>query len=318
MINISKEKIKEIFNMKDAIESNKEAFILHSKNEGIIPLRTNIDIPKFKGQSLFMPGYIESLDISGIKIVSVFPENIKLGKNSINSTMILLSGKTGEVLSTLDGTYLTQIRTGAVAGAATEILSNKDSKIGALFGTGGQGECQFEAMLTARNLEEIRVFDIDEERCNSFCLEMAKKFSIKVKSCKTPKETVENADIITTATTSKKPVFDFKDIKKGAHINAIGSYTPEMQEIDENLIKNADKIYFDSKSAVLSESGDIIIPLKKHIISEHDFKGDIGEVLINKIEGRKNKEEITLFKSVGISILDIVMAKKIYEKTLKK
>lgn len=317
MINISKEMIQKVFSMRDAIESDKEAFKLDSEGEGFIPLRTNIDIPKFHGQSLFMPGYVEKLDVSGIKIVSVFPENIEKGLSSLNSTMILLSGKTGEIICMTDGTYLTQLRTGAVAGVATEVLSNPDSKVGALFGTGGQGEGQFESMITVRNLEEIRVFDIDYDRCKDFCIKMADKFSIRVIPAKSSEEAVKDADIITTATTSKKPVFNFKDIKKGAHINGIGSYTPEMQETDENLIKNADKIFFDSKSAVMSESGDIIIPLKKGLISENDFSGDIGDVLTGKIKGRTSKDEITFFKSVGISILDIVITKKIYDKVLK-
>ena len=105
------EDIKKVFTRKDAIEADKEAFRLYSNNKAEVPLRTNIDIPKYKGSSLFMPAYVEELDTAGIKIVSVFPQNVKLGKLAVPAQMILLDGKTGEVSAIMDGTYLTQLRT---------------------------------------------------------------------------------------------------------------------------------------------------------------------------------------------------------------
>ncbi|MDF2880824.1 MAG: ornithine cyclodeaminase family protein [Clostridiaceae bacterium] len=320
MLLLSKDNMINVFNMKNAIDSDKTAFKLFSQHKSVVPLRTNIDIPKFSGQSLYMPAYVEDIDSIGVKIVSVFPKNIDMGIPSVPAKMILLDGKTGEVCCIMDGTYLTQLRTGAGSGAATDVLAVKNAEKGALIGTGGQAESQLEAMLTVRNLKSVKVFDINLERAQEFCTRMSKKlaeFGTEISAAKTTQEAIENADIITTVTTSRRPVIDGKYVKKGAHINAVGSYTPVMQEIDEYTIKNADKVFVDSKDAVLSESGDLIIPINKGIIDNNRVDGEIGEVLSGKIEGRKNDNEITIYKTVGIAVMDVVTAYDIYNCALK-
>lgn len=320
MLLLSKDQMINVFNMKNAIDSDKTAFKLFSLHKSVVPLRTNIDIPKFSGQSLYMPAYVEDLDSIGVKIVSVFPKNIDMGIPSVPAKMILLDGKTGEVCCIMDGTYLTQLRTGAGSGAATDVLAVKNAEKGALIGTGGQAESQLEAMLTVRNLKSVKVFDINLERAKEFCIRMSKKlaeFGTEISAAKTTQEAIENADIITTVTTSRRPVIDGKYVKKGAHINAVGSYTPVMQEIDEYTIKSADKVFVDSRDAVLSESGDLIIPISKGIIDKNRVDGEIGEVISGKIEGRKNDNEITIYKTVGIAVMDVVTAYDIYNCALK-
>lgn len=320
MILLSKEDIDRIFNMNDAIEADKLAFKLFSQGKTDVPLRVKINNEKQNGVNLFMPGYIEDLDSAGIKIVSVFPENAKKDIPVVPATMILLDGETGQVNCILDGTYLTQLRTGAAAGAAIDVLARKDSKIGALFGTGGQAEKQLEAMLCARKLEKINVFDIDKNRAFEFANKMNDKFKtykVEIVAAQSSDEAIEDADIITVITTSKKPVFNGKLVKKGAHINGVGSYTPDMQEIDEFTIKNADKIFVDSKDAVLAEAGDFIVPIKKGIITSDKITGELGSVISSDIKGRENDEEITVFKTVGIAVQDIVTANKIYKKAVE-
>lgn len=321
MLLLTKNDIQKVFSMKEAIEADKEALKIYNEGKAKVPLRVNIDIPKYNGQSLFMPGYAENLDATGVKIVSVFPNNIEKGKPSVPAKMLLLDGETGEVTCIMDGTYLTQLRTGAVAGAATDILANKDAKSMALFGTGGQAPSQLEAILAVRNIKTAKVFDINISRAEEFANEMQEKlkqYGCNIIAAKSMEDALEDADVITTVTTSRKPVFDGKLIKKGAHINGIGSYTPEMQEIDEYIIKSCNKIYVDTKHGVLSESGDLIIPINKGIITENDVFGELGDVILGKVSGRENKEEITIFKSVGSAILDVVTAYKIYEKAKKE
>jgi ornithine cyclodeaminase len=321
MLIISKNDIKKLITMKDAIQSNKEALRMHAQDKCIVPLRTNIDIPKNHGQSLFMPAYIEEINAAGIKIASVFPKNIEINKPSVLSQMILLDGKTGEVCALIDGTYLTQLRTGALQGLATELLSKQDAKTAILFGTGGQAEKQLEAMLTVRNLETIHVFDIDFIRAEKFAEKMQtafSQFSTQIQAVRDTNEIIKQADIITTITTSKKPIFDGGLIKNGAHVNGIGSYTPEMQELPASLILNADKILCDTKEGVLAEAGDIIIPMQTGDISLEDIHGDLGEVILGKIKGRETEDEITVFKAVGSALLDVVLAQKIYQKAVEQ
>ncbi|UTH00554.1 ornithine cyclodeaminase family protein [Macrococcoides canis] len=315
MINLTKEDVKACFTMRDAIEADKEALANYSKGQAIVPLRTNIDVATRHGQALFMPGYVEGAeDALGIKIVSVYPDNIEKGLPSVPATMIVMDPETGMVNGIIDGTYLTQLRTGAVQGAATELLARKDAKIGALIGTGGQAESQLEAMLTVRDLEKVRIFDIDYERAQQFAYEMEEKFHVKMIAVETSEACVTDADIITSVTTSKRATFDAQFVKRGAHINGVGAYTKEMCEIPREIIKAADVVIFDTTDGVMKEAGDFITPVEDGYIDETKYSGELGELINGDIKGRQSDEDITIFKTVGSAVLDVVTASKIIKR----
>jgi len=320
MLILSKQDIKNIFSMRDAVASVKQSFSIYSKGGSFVPLRVNIGVPKYSGQSLFMPAYVPELDSIGVKIVSIFPENAKRGMPSVQAQVLLLDGETGAVCCILDGTYVTQLRTGAAAGAATDLLSKKDSKVGALIGSGGQALCQLEAMLAVRDLDIVKVYSPNFDHAKAFAESAQKelqKFNTRITAVKNSDEAVFDADVITTVTTAKQPTFNGKMVKKGAHINGVGSYTREMIEMDEYIIRNADRIYVDSKEAVLAEAGEIIIPLEKGIITEDIIYGELGDVINGIKKGRENDSEITLFKTVGIAVQDVVTASSIYKKAIE-
>lgn len=318
MIILTKEDMQKVFSMKEAIEADKEALRLFSEGQSTVPLRTNIDIPAYEGQSLYMPAYVGGKNQAlGVKIVSVYPNNIHKKLPSVPATMVVLNSETGMVEAVMDGTYLTQLRTGAVQGAATDILARKDAEIAALFGTGGQAVTQLEAMLTVRPLKEVRIFDLDQDRCQKFVEEMSEKFSAfgtKMTAVKSAEEAVSGADIITSVTTSKQATFEGEFVKEGAHINGVGAYTPEMHEIPADIIVKANKVIFDTTEGVLAEAGDIITPLEKGIVERSHYQGDLGEVMLGKIKGRESDTEITVFKTVGTAVLDVVTAEKILQK----
>lgn len=309
--------ISSMITMSDIIEADKEALSIYSSHKSNIPLRSNLDIPEYKGQCLFMNGYAAPAKALGVKIVSVYPENINKNLTSVPATMILVDAETGVVNSLIDGTYLTRLRTGAISGLATDILSRKDSKILALFGTGGQAVTQLEAVLTVRKIEEVRVFDIFQDRAKEFAKKMSekfsKKFNVRIIAAESSDKAIENADIITTVTTSKKPVFDANKVKKNVHINGVGSYTPDMQEIPEDILVKANKIYVDTRDGAINESGDLITPIKKGLIKKEKINGELGEVINGQIKGRENDDEMTFFKTTGSAVLDLVAAQKIYE-----
>ena len=309
--------ISSMITMSDIIEADKEALSIYSSHKSNIPLRSNLDIPEYKGQCLFMNGYAAPAKALGVKIVSVYPENINKNLTSVPATMVLVDAETGVVNSLIDGTYLTRLRTGAISGLATDILSRKNSKILALFGTGGQAVTQLEAVLTVRKIEEVRVFDIFQDRAKEFAKKMSekfsKKFNVKIIAAESSDKAIENADIITTVTTSKKPVFDANKVKKNVHINGVGSYTPDMQEIPEDILVKANKIYVDTRDGAINESGDLITPIKKGLIKKEKINGELGEVINGQIKGRENDDEMTFFKTTGSAVLDLVAAQKIYE-----
>lgn len=314
--------MKQVFTMKDAIQADKDALEIYSKGNSDVPLRVNLDIKEHEGQSLYMPGYAGEANALGVKIVSVYPKNIEKGLNSVPATMVLVNNETGEVSSIMDGTYLTRIRTGAVAGAATDILAREDSHVFALFGTGGQAESQLEAVLCVRPIKEVRVFDISLERASAFAKKMQAQFGelyhVNIIAAKTPEEAILDADIITSVTTSRKPTFPAKLVKAGVHINGVGAYTPEMQELDEDLIVHTKKVYVDTRDGALNESGNFLIPIKKGIYSKERVAGELGEIIAGTIKGRENSEERTVFVTTGSGVLDIVTAQRIYEHAIKK
>jgi len=319
MLLLSREDIKKVFTIKDAIEADKKAFQLVVEGKCDAPLRTNIQAPKHDGCFLFMPAYVEEMDTASLKIINIFPHNIDNGIPSSPAQVLLIDGNTGIVTAVLDGTYVTQLRTGAASGAAFDVLARKDARIGALIGTGGQAATQLEAMMAARNLEEVRVYDMNYERTQDFAARMQeelKDYGTKIVAVRSSDEAVEGADLLITVTPSSKPVFDGTKVKAGATVSCVGAYQHHMQEMDPRILTRASKIYFDSEEAVLSESGDILIPLEEGVITKDDFTGDLGDVIRGKITGRENDEEIIVFETVGVATQDLVAAKEIYEKAV--
>ncbi len=316
MLYIDEADIRKIFTMRDAIESDREAFILQSQGFADAPVRTNFNV-EGRGITSLMPGYVSKFPRVGIKIVSTYPQNAAKGLPAVPATVLLCDADTGELCAVLDGTELTRMRTGAVSGLATELLSNENAETGALFGTGGQAFTQLEAMLTVRSLKEVRVFDKERSRLDAFMersAPLAEKFGVAVKAAASSDEAIDNADVITTVTTSALPTFDGRKVKKGAHINAVGVFTPDKRELDEYIVTHADRIFIDNREAVMSEAGDFLIPISEGRFSEERINGELGDLLLGRCCGRKDPAEITLMKTVGFATLDIVIAHKVYEK----
>lgn len=317
MLLLNEKDIRTVIDMNDAIDSNIEAYKIFSSGNAVVPLRQVLAADQGRGNFAFMPAYSSDLGAAGIKIVNIFPGNRERGEATTIGQVLLMDDKNGEVIALMDGSFITKFRTGAASGAAFRLFARKDAKIGCLIGTGGQAECQLEAMLAACNLSEVKIVARDLAKTEKFVAKMSERFKdsgVKLVSYSDANEAVDGADIIVVVTVATKPVFDAKRVKKGAVVSGVGSYTAEMNEIDPELFKMADKIYFDSKDACIAESADIQIPLREGIVTEADLTGDIGEYALGKIAGRESDDEIIIFKNVGLGILDLVIAKLIYDK----
>lgn len=317
MLLLNEQDIRKVFDMNDAIDSNIEAYKIFSSGNAVVPLRQVIAADEGRGNFAFMPAYSSKLGASGIKIVNIFPGNRERGEATTIGQVLLMDDKNGEVLALMDGSFITKFRTGAASGAAFKLFARNDAKIGCLIGTGGQADCQLEAMLAACNLDEVRIVARDSAKTEKFAEEMSERFKdsgAKLIAYDDANEAVDGADVIVVVTVSTEPVFDANRVKKGAVVSGVGSYTAEMNEIDPKLFKLADKIYFDSKDACIAESADIQIPLREGLVSLEGLTGDIGEYALGEISGREADDEIIIFKNVGLGILDLVIAKLIYEK----
>lgn len=303
--------------MAEAIEVVREAFILASENRVEVPPRIHLDVPKSKGTSLVMPSYLPDREKLGVKIINLYEENPLKGLPFSHALMLIFEASTGQPLGVLEAGTLTALRTGASCGLATGLLSRPESQKLALFGAGFQARFQLEAVAAVRRLEEVMVFDQDKSRAEKFAQEMSVRTGIKIRVADSADEAVSQADIISTATTSKSPVFPDSQLKPGVHINAIGSYKPNEREIPSETVSRA-RVFVDKKDMALEEAGDLIIPMKEGLFSPDKIVAEIGEVASGKKPGRLTAEEITFFKTVGIAAQDIVLGSRILEKAARE
>jgi alanine dehydrogenase len=311
---LSSEEVRQALPMSIAIEAMKTAFAQLSAGEATVPLRSQISVQDQGGTALFMPAWLHQSNEMALKIVSVFPKNISQGLPTIHAIVIALDAATGRPLAMLEGASLTAIRTGAASGAATDLLANPDASTVGLFGSGVQARTQLEAVCTVRDIEQVWVYSLDEDGAKAFAEEMSGFGPIpsQLKIVDDPQRAMRDADIICTATTSPTPVFDGSDLKPGAHINAVGSFTPDMQEIDCDTILKA-TVVVDSREAALAEAGDLIIPIKEGLIGTDWIHAELGQIINGEMPGRTDPEQVTLFKSVGVAVQDAVAAYRALE-----
>jgi ornithine cyclodeaminase/alanine dehydrogenase-like protein (mu-crystallin family) len=308
---LSEDDVKKCIDMSSAIDAMADAFSQLSSGNAVSPQRLSIDLDKHNGGSLFMPVYMPSKNLVGLKTVHIHKKNAAKGMPVIHAVYSLFNAETGQTIAVMDGEYLTAVRTGAASGLATKLLSLESAKVLAVFGAGVQSRTQAEAVCVARNIDEIFVFDIDQEKSQKFAAEMSGKLSINV-SPQTDLGLLKSADVICTATTTDNPLFDDTLLKPGVHINGVGSYTPQMCEIPPQTIKRS-ILVVDSAGACLVEAGDIIQPLESGMITKDHIHAEIGEIVLGTKSGRSSNDEITVFKSVGNAVQDVAAAAVIME-----
>lgn len=296
--------------MREAIEVMRSAYGQLSANQADMPLRTRLETDQ--GLMLLMPAFLRQSREVAFKMVSIWGDNPNRGLPAIVALAVVLDPDTGQPLALINGEALTAIRTGAGGGLAAELLARKDAGVVAVFGSGVQARAQLEAACVVRPVKQVRIYGIMPDSVATFAAEVRRwPQSPQVVVAKTPQEAVTGADIVITATTSTKPVFDGHDLSPGAHITAIGAYSPQMQEIDEVAVRRANKIVVDSLAACLAEAGDLLIPIEKHIINRVDIYGEIGQIVNGEKPGRESPEEITMFESVGVAVQDVAAASHI-------
>jgi ornithine cyclodeaminase len=317
---IGEKEIEQALSMVEAIGVVKDAYAQLSLKQAQAPVRTSLNLKEQGEVALIMPAYLGRTQALGTKMVTVLPQNPRSSLPAVQGLVVLFDALSGAPSAILEGTHLTRFRTGAATGAATQVLSRPDSKNLTLFGAGGQSFFQVRGVLTARRIERVKIFDPVSERVDSLIgLLRESPFSRNVELIKaaSPVQALEGADIVVTATTSSRPVFEGKLLKEGTHINAIGAYRPEMQEVDEETLRRS-KIFVDSVEACLKEAGDLVIPLKAGRLQKTDKLAELGEVVAGKKPGRGSAREITYFKSVGNAVQDVSVGQAILYRAREK
>ena len=293
--------------MSGAIEAMRTAFAQLSSGEAVVPDR--IAVSTEEGISLFMPGYLPREGHLAAKVVSVYAGNPSVGLPVIQGVVLVLDSHTGLPVALMNGAYLTALRTGAAGGLATELLAVEDASVLAVFGAGPQARTQIEAVRAVRPIREIRLVSRPTEGARILADELE---GVDVQVFEDPEKAVLGAQVIATATDSRKPVFPGGAIGEGVHVNAIGAFTPEMAEVDGDLISRA-KVVVDLRATVMAEAGDLVQAIESGAFSLESIHAELGEVVNGERTGRESPREITLFKSVGNAAQDVAVAGRILD-----
>jgi alanine dehydrogenase len=311
--------IENLLDMKEAIDLMEQAFVELGNGAVDMPQRLTITDADRAGWTAVMPANLKDTGALGVKTVTVFRNNpAKHGTPSTLATLLLLDRETGQPLSVMDGGYITAMRTGAVSGLATRYLAREDATIAGVIGTGEQARTQLLAMCTERPIEQAVCFSTSSyERQHAFAREMGERIGIPIETVNTARDVVEVAEVLALATTSREPVIKGEWFKPGMHINGIGAHMQQTRELDTEAILRS-KVVCDLLSACMAEAGDLLIPMSEGAFDQGMVHGDLGEIVTRRKTARQNSQEITLFKSVGLSVQDIATAHYVYRKAVEQ
>ncbi len=296
--------VRAILTMPLAMELVEESFRRLADGTAVSHPRQRLRLAE-KGLMHYMAGSDSAGGYLGLKIYTVSPSGARF-------LVPLFSGHSGELLALIEANYLGQMRTGAASGVATRVLARADARVAAMIGTGLQARTQLEAVALARKLELVRAYGRDAERREIFSRDMTARIGVPVTPVATAEEAVKGADIVITCTTATTPVVEGRWLERGAHINAAGVNFANKREIDSETVRRADVIAADSVEQSKIEAGDLILAFGGDMERWKSVR-ELSDIISGKVAGRTNAEQITLFKSNGIAIEDIVVGGRVYE-----
>jgi len=310
MLYLNNKDIEEIVDKIDLIEILEKGFQMYGEKNYQMPERMHLN--RDDDTILYMPCITK--DIIGTKIISLFPKNKDKNLPVISGIMLLNDIDTGLPKGILDGSSITAYRTGALGAIGMKYTTGRNCKNVGLIGPGVQGFHQLLLASKVRNIENIYIYGRNKENLKDFINRLKKKLpNINIRPADTSEELVKNSEIIITATPSESPVIpNNKELLKGKHIIAIGSYKYKMREIPDALYELIDEVYVDTELAI-EESGDIIQPLEKGLMNESQIK-TLSEIMSKEKDFAK---KTTLFKCVGMALLDVVVAEAIFTTALE-
>ena len=292
--------------MPDAIAAMREAFAMLARGEVDFRPRSVVRSGEAGETMLVMPGRVPLRYGLGAKLVSVVPRNASRGRPVVQATVVLLDDQTGAPAAVLDGTTLTAIRTGAASGLATDLLAPADARRLAIVGAGVQARAQLEAVCTVRRIDEVRVWSRTAARAERFAQEVRGRRPVpeRVSVARTVQDAVAGAQVICTATSAHAPVLLAAGVADGAHVNAVGSFTPAMQEFDPALLGDA-FVVVDQRAAARKEAGEVIAAVRAGVCRWDDIV-ELGELLTGTRTRGASEGRLSVFKSVGLAVQDLV------------
>jgi alanine dehydrogenase len=313
---ITRSEIEKLVRMKDFIQAVENVFKSKSLGKTQMPAKLYVCFKKYGGDFRTMPAYIEDLDAAGVKIVNVHPDNPKkYNLPTVMATILLLDPKTGRPISIMDGTWITNMRTGAGGGIAAKYLAKKNSTIVGLIGAGVQARTQLLALNEIFEIKKVKIWSRSSETSKKFVDEM-KFLKLDMEICKKISDAANGCDILVTTTPATGPVVKNEWIENGMHINAIGADAPGKEELDPKILLRSKVVVDDHDQAV--HSGEINVPISNKIFKPSQICSELGDVIAGKKKCRTSDKDTTLFDSTGLAIQDIASAWMVYQRAKEK
>lgn len=278
----------------------------------LIPLRTQMRLAE--GVFLMMPCYDRKDRALGMKLITVL-DTPPTPEQKIQATYLVLDPATGEPVASMPAAYLTAVRTAAASAVATKYLAREDVRVLGIFGTGRQARSHLRVLRLVRNFERFLVSGVDHGQSVEFAEEMARELGAPVEAVYS-RACASESDVLCTCTTSKIPLFDGHLLRPGTHVNCIGAFQPNTREVDSVTVLRS-RVVVDTYEGAFAEAGDLLIPLNEGVITRNHILADLHEVVARKKTVRRNPQEITLFKSVGVALEDLAAAEIVVAATKK-
>lgn len=297
----------------DAVEA---AFAAYELGDAIMPAKSYVDLPEYRGDFRSMPAYLDvrgadvpgDWDAAGVKWVNVHLDNpAEFGLPTVLGTMIYSDPRNAFPLAIMDGTSLTRLRTGAAAAVATRYLAVEDASSLGIVGAGAQAYTQLAAIATVRPIEEVVIADLSEERQRAFVEANEEDYDVRAGSI----EEAAGCDVLSTITPVEEPIVPRDAVGEHTHVNAMGADAAGKHELDDDILLDAKLVVDDYEQCV--HSGEVNVPWSAGVLDDDDLHGEIGELVTGKKEGRTATDGITVFDSTGLAIQDLAAAHVAYE-----
>jgi ornithine cyclodeaminase len=313
---LTEDHVKSLLSMSELISAMEAAVARFSAREVLQPVRTVLTVGPTHAYFGLMPAYIEQPSRLGAKLVTVFNDNHRRGLPSHLATIVLLDPETGALLALMDGRYITEARTAAVSAVSARHLSRTDAATLAIIGSGVQARSHLEAYADVRTLRDVRVWSPNERSRERFVEEMSGQVPAQLHNSRSAREAVEGADLVVLVTSSPTPVIDDAWVAPGAHVVSVGACRPDQREMAPELVARS-RLFVDSRAAALVESGDVVMGLAERRFDEGHIAGELGELVLNRVAGRTSPEQITVFKSLGMAVEDVVTADLVFRRAIE-
>ena len=308
---VNQDEVRRLLPMAECLDVMARTLAALARGEALLPLRQVLMLPGGQGAFGAMPAHLSSPPAVGIKVITVFPGNHGTAYDSHQGAVLLFETERGRLLAVMDASSITAIRTAAVSGVATRALARADASTLALLGSGVQAATHLEAVALVRPLRRVGVWSRDPAHVARFVDAARRRHGFAIEAAPSAREAVADADVVCTVTASREPVLEGAWLRAGTHVNAVGASLRTARELDSAAVARA-RVFVDRRESAANEAGDLLMARAEGAIGDDHVQGELGEVLLGRVDGRRTPGEITVFKSLGLAVEDVASAHHIH------